>query len=200
MFKKKFYFIVFEGTEGTGKSFQKKKFKAIKTREPGGSSTAESIRKLIFNKKSNKFDKLTDFYLMLAARNEHYKNTILGAKKKKLIVISDRFSDSTLAYQVYGNKINKEVNLINKKYILNNFKPDLTIVLKSKSEIIKKRLKKRNKLNKYDKLKEKFHLRIQNFFIKLSKNKNDYFLFDSSDNDNLLEKKIFSLVIKKLIN
>ena len=82
MHKKKFYFIVFEGVEGTGKSFQinrlykylkKKKLDVVKTREPGGSATAEQIRNLIFSKKTNQFDKLTDFYLMNAARNEHVK-------------------------------------------------------------------------------------------------------------------------------
>ena len=85
MRKKKFYFIVFEGVEGTGKSYQinklyknlkNKKFEATKTREPGGSQTAEKIRNLIFSKNSNKFDKLTDFYLMCAARNEHVKKKL----------------------------------------------------------------------------------------------------------------------------
>ena len=91
MRKKKFFFIVFEGIEGTGKSYQisklynnlkKNNYDAITTREPGGSPTAEQIRKLIFSRKSIKFDKLTDFYLMNAARNEHFKNTLLPAKKK----------------------------------------------------------------------------------------------------------------------
>jgi dTMP kinase len=91
MYKKKFFFIVFEGVEGTGKSYQinklytnlkKEKIDVIKTREPGGSETAEEIRNLIFSKKSNKLDKLTDFYLMNAARNEHVKKTLLVAKKK----------------------------------------------------------------------------------------------------------------------
>ena len=72
MHKKKFYFIVFEGVEGTGKSFQikklyksliKKKINVIRTREPGGPLTAEKIRNLIFSKDSEKFDSLTDFYL-----------------------------------------------------------------------------------------------------------------------------------------
>ena len=139
MYKKKFFFIVFEGVEGTGKSFQikklfnnlkKRKIQVLKTREPGGSKTAEKIRKLIFQKNSNKFDSLTDYYLMLAARNEHIIKTLLKAKKNKIIVISDRFTDSTYAYQVVGNKISQEINLINKKYILKNIKPNLTIVLK----------------------------------------------------------------------
>ncbi len=90
MHKKKFFFIVFEGIEGTGKSYQinklflnlkKHKIKSIKTREPGGTKTAENIRKLIFSKKSKKLDKITDFYLMLAARNEHVSQVILPAKK-----------------------------------------------------------------------------------------------------------------------
>ena len=92
MRKKKFYFIVFEGIEGTGKSYQIKKLyknlkkinlNVIKTREPGGSKTAEAIRNLIFSKRINNFDKLTDFYLMNAARNEHVKKTLLVAKKQK---------------------------------------------------------------------------------------------------------------------
>ena len=71
MHKKKFYFIVFEGVEGTGKSYQikklynrlkNKKFNIIKTREPGGSNSAEKIRNLIFSKTKKQFDSLTDFF------------------------------------------------------------------------------------------------------------------------------------------
>ena len=154
MLKKKFFFIVFEGTEGTGKSYQidklyrslkKLRYKVIKSREPGGSKTAELIRKVIFSNKSIQFDKLTDFYLMNAARNEHVKKTILFAKKNKHILISDRFTDSTYAYQVIGNKIDKKINLINQKYILKNLKPNLTIVLKANIKAILTRIKKRKK-------------------------------------------------------
>ena len=118
MRKTKFYFIVFEGVEGTGKSYQinklfhnlkKKKFNIIKTREPGGTPSAEKIRDLIFKKNSNQFDVLTDFYLMCAARNEHVKKLLLKIKKHKKIVICDRFTDSTYAYQVIGNKIDKNL-------------------------------------------------------------------------------------------
>ena len=100
MYKKKFFFIVFEGIEGTGKSFQikklynnllKKKYKVIKTREPGGSKTAEAIRKLIFNKGSSKLHKLTDYFLMLAARNEHYNRAAVQHDCRKAIEHCDRF-------------------------------------------------------------------------------------------------------------
>ena len=120
MYKKKPFFIVFEGIEGCGKSYQAQKLKknlkkkginSILTREPGGTKSAESIRTLIlkdyFNKgKEEKFDKYTDTLLYLAARNEHVKNKIKPALKKKNVVICDRFIDSTLAYQVYGKKVN----------------------------------------------------------------------------------------------
>jgi len=111
MYKKKPFLIVFEGVEGCGKSYQGKKLRrnlkkeginSILTREPGGTRSAESIRTLIlrdyFNRgKEEKFDKYTDTLLYLAARNEHIKNKIKPALKKKKVVIYDRFIDSTLA-------------------------------------------------------------------------------------------------------
>ena len=199
---------MFEGIEGTGiscqisklfNSLKKKKIKTIKTREPGGSSSAEKIRNLIFNKKSNYLDKLTDFYLMLAARNEHLNKTLLPAQKNKIVVISDRFSDSTYAYQVVGKGINFNLFKTNNNYILKNFKPNLVIVLKSNFLSISKRIKKRKNNNKFDRLKKKFYQKAQNSFIKITrKNKSRYSLFDSSINDNILEKKILKLVLKKI--
>ena len=207
MHKKKFYFIVFEGVEGTGKSFQinrlykylkKNKLDVVKTREPGGPATAEQIRNLIFSKKTNQFDKLTDFYLMCAARNEHVKKFLLKAKKKQQIIICDRFTDSTYAYQVIGNKIDKNINNLNQKYIIKNLKPNLTIVLKSNFKSIFSRIKKRKKLNKFDMLKINFYKKVQNFYLSIAKNNKNYFVFDSSKNTPDLEIKIFNLIIKKL--
>ncbi len=207
MHKKKFFFIVFEGIEGTGKSYQIKKlsnnlkklgFNLQTTREPGGSKTAEKIRNLIFSKYANNFDKITDYYLMNAARNEHVKKTLLLAKKQKKIIISDRFTDSTYAYQVVANKIDKEINLINQKYILNNLKPNLTIVLKSNFKAIFSRIKKRKISNKFDRLKINFYTKAQNAFLSLAKKNNKYLVFDSSENTQILEKKLLSIILKKL--
>jgi len=207
MRKKKFFFIVFEGVEGTGKSYQINKlynnlkknfFDVIKTREPGGSPTAEKIRKIIFPRKTIKFDKLTDFYLMNAARNEHVINTILVAKKQKKILISDRFTDSTYAYQVIGNKIDKKINLLNQKYILNDLKPNLTIVLKSNFNTIFSRIKKRKNNNKFDNLKTNFYKKAQNAYLSLAKKNKNYLVFDSSKNNTDLEKQIFSIVMDSI--
>ena len=154
MYKKKSFFIVFEGVEGCGKSFQsrklyrnlkKRKLQAIITREPGGTKSSELIRNLIlkdyFRKsKKDKFDKYTDTLLYLAARNEHIKNKIKPALEKKKIVICDRFVDSTIAYQVIGKKVNLKFVKNIHKIILKGIKPNLTFVLKVSSKSSKRRL------------------------------------------------------------
>ena len=81
-----------------------------------------------------KFDKYTDTLLYLAARNEHIQNKILKAKRTKKILICDRFIDSTIAYQVYGKKVNIKFIKNIHKYILNGLKPNLTFVLKVSSK------------------------------------------------------------------
>ena len=212
MYKKKPFFIVFEGVEGCGKSFQskklfhklkKRKIETILTREPGGTKTSELIRNLIlkdyFQKNlKEKFDKYTDTLLYLAARNEHIKNKIKPALLKKKIVICDRFIDSTLAYQVYGKKVDlKFINNIHKK-ILNGIKPNIVFVLKVSKKTSKKRLKKRKTKNRYDNFAQSFYTKAQKSFIKLAKNKKNYFILNSSKNDNNLENIIFNIVKKKI--
>ena len=212
MYKKKPFFIVFEGVEGCGKSFKskklfhslkKKKIPTILTREPGGTKSAELIRNLIlkdyFNKsQKEKFDKYTDTLLYLAARNEHLKNKILPALKEKKVVICDRFVDSTLAYQVYGKKVN--INFIKNihKLILRKVKPNITFILRVSSDSSKQRLKKRKTKNRYDKFSKSFYNKVQKSFLKLARNKKNYYILDSSKNDNLLEKLIFKITLKYL--
>ncbi|MDA8771411.1 dTMP kinase [Candidatus Pelagibacter bacterium] len=214
MYKKKPLFVVFEGVEGCGKSFQckkllnnlkKKNYSVLLTREPGGTKSAELIRNLILkdyfnkdNKKKEKFDKYTDTLLYLAARNEHIKNKIKPALKKKSVVICDRFIDSTLAYQVYGKKVNlKFINNIH-KFILEGIKPDITFVLKVSSITSRKRLKKRKSKNRYDNFAQSFYNKAQKSFLQIAKNKKNYFVLDSSNNDDILEKKILKIVSKYL--
>ncbi len=212
MYKKKPFFIVFEGVEGCGKSFQsnkllnnlkKKKISTILTREPGGTETAELIRNLIlkdyFKKlKRDKFDKYTDTLLYLAARNEHVKNKIIPSLKKKKVVICDRFIDSTIAYQVYGKKVSlKFINNIH-KIILGKLKPNLTFVLKVRPNVSKKRLKKRKSKNRYDNFPQSFYDKAQKSFLKISKNKKNYFVLDSSLNDSSLENEILKITLRKL--
>ena len=212
MYKKKPFFIVFEGIEGCGKSYQskklfnklkQKKIDTILTREPGGTKSSELIRNLIlkdyFNKsKKEKFDKYTDTLLYLAARNEHVKNKIKPALIQKKVVICDRFTDSTLAYQVYGKKV--DINFINNvhKKILQNLKPNIVFILKVSKKSSKNRLKNRKTRNRYDNFSQSFYTKAQKSFLKIAKNKKNYFVLDSSSNDKNLEIKIYSIVKKYL--
>ena len=209
---KKTFFVIFEGVEGCGKSFQAKKLyeklrknkvDTILTREPGGTKSSELIRNLIlkdyFTKDSKeKFDKYTDTLLYLAARNEHIKNKIKPALLKKKVVICDRFIDSTIAYQVFGKKVDKRfIDNIHKK-ILQGVKPNIVFVLKVSEKTSKARLKKRKTKNRYDNFKQSFYTKAQKSFIKIAKNKRNYFILESSSNDNSLQKKIFNIINKYL--
>ena len=209
---KKGFFIVFEGIEGSGKSYQAKILynklkklnkKVILTREPGGTKSAEIIRKIIlkdyFEKnKKIKFDKYTDTLLYLASRNEHVKNKIKPALKQGKIVICDRFIDSTYAYQVEGKKVQNDFIKKIHNQIIGNLRPNLTIVLKVQQKSFVKRLQKRKTRNRYDNFPTKFYLKAQRSFIKLSKNKKNYVIFDSSNNTTELQNLIFRLIVNRI--
>jgi len=208
MLKKKSLFITFEGIEGSGKSYHSKKlYKKLKkiglsvflTREPGGSVGAEKIRNIILTGKKNKFSITTDTLLYLAARNEHIENKLVPLIKKKKIIICDRFTDSTLAYQVYAKGVDKNlVDNIHKK-ILKKIKPDLTIILTVSLTKAFLRIKKRKKLNRYDKFSKAFYKKAQNAFIKIAKkNKKKYLVIDNTSDSNNVEKIIFKNFVKLL--
>ena len=197
--------IVFEGIEGSGKSLhisnvcnylKKKKIPFLKLREPGGSRNSEIIRKLILKKKSN-FNKNTDLLLYLASRSENV--SLLKKNYKKKIIIIDRFIDSTLAYQHYGLKV--EYSLIKKinDYILDGFKVDFTFLNIVSINNMIKRLKKRKKLNRYDKFDNIFYKKVQNGFLNIfKKNKKKYLIVDSNltidENKTKIIKKINELI------
>ena len=206
MYKKKPLFVTFEGIEGSGKSYQcrklynelrNKNLSVILTREPGGTKSAEKIRKVILedyfaSDSKEKFSKYTDTLLYLAARNEHVQNIIRPAMTKKKIVICDRFIDSTLAYQVYGKGVSKILVDSIHKFILGNIKPDLTFVLKVNISKALQRLKKRKKKNRYDKFSKNFYIRVQNAFIKIArKNAKRYCIVDNSEDSTKTERIIF---------
>jgi dTMP kinase len=193
--------IVFEGIEGSGKShhisivskyLSKKKINHIKIREPGGNPNSEKIRKLILNNKSN-FNKDTDLLLYMAARSENM-NVIKKSFNKKIILI-DRFTDSTIAYQHYGMGV--DLNLIEtlNKYMLKNIKVSFTFLNVVNKKNLQKRLKQRKSLNRYDKFKMSFYNKVQSGFLRLlKKKKNKYQLINS----NLDIKKNEKLILNKI--
>ena len=197
----KYPIIVFEGVEGSGKSYhikniqkylKRKKIKFIKLREPGGSINSEKIRKVILSNNSN-FHKLTDLFLYIAARNENVQSIIRKNYKKKVILI-DRFKDSTIAYQHFGMNINKKlINELN-NIVLKDIKPNFTFLNIVNMKNLKQRINRRKK-NRYDKFNNNFYNKVQKGYIKLAKNKKNYMIVNS--NSSILENK---LKIQKKIN
>ena len=197
--------IVFEGIEGSGKShhisvvskyLSKKKINHIKIREPGGNPNSEKIRKLILSNKSN-FNKDTDLLLYMAARSENI-NIIKKSYNKKIILI-DRFTDSTIAYQHYGMGVNLDLIKTLNKYLLKNIKISFTFLNVVNKKNLQKRLKQRKSLNRYDKFKMSFYNKVQNGFIKLLKLKPKKYIKINSNMNIKINEKIILDKIKSLI-
>ena len=192
--------IIFEGVEGSGKTYhldkvakylKKKKLSFIKIREPGGNKNSEKIRNLILNSKAS-FNKKTDLLLYQAARSENITN-IKNNYKKKIILI-DRFTDSTIAYQHFGFGLNLKIIKNLNKYLLGNIKPSFTFlnIVDKKNMLI--RLKLRKKLNRYDKFTANFYSKVQNGFLKLARNKKNYKIINSNLDIIDNEKKILGII------
>ena len=196
----KYPVIVFEGIETSGKStniniatkyLKKNKKSFIKLREPGGTAFSEQIRKLLLNKKL-KLGSKTDLMLFYAARSENFEKIIKKNYKRKIILI-DRFTDSTTAYQHYGMNISLKIIKILNKFIIGNFKPNITFLSTINIRNLKLRLNKRIKLNRYDRFKLKFYAKVQKGYYKISKKSKNYIIIDSN-------KKSISEVKKVIIN
>ena len=197
--------IVFEGIEGSGKSYhlaavakhlKQKKISFIKIREPGGSLNSEKIRKLMLNNKSN-FNKNTDLLLFLSSRSENI--SLIKKNYNKKIILIDRFTDSTIAYQHFGFGVNlKLINLLN-KYLLKDIKIDYTFLNTVSNKNLSLRLKKRKLLNRYDKFNSVFYNKVQKGFIKLAKSKKNLYTIINSNLEIEDNKKLIIDKIKKLI-
>jgi len=197
--------IVFEGIEGTGKShhiknvakyLKKVNKKFIQIREPGGSKNAEKIRNLILNNKST-FNKNTDLLLYLSSRSENLE--LINKNIGKNIILIDRFTDSTIAYQHYGMGLNLKFIMNINNYLLKNINVDFTFLNTVNKENMKQRLMKRKNLNRYDKFNYTFYDKVQKGFIKIfNKNPKKYMKIDSNlgidHNEKIILNKIDSLI------
>ena len=198
--------IVFEGIEGSGKTFhidnvssylKRKKIPFLKIREPGGSKNSEIIRKLILNNKSS-FNKNTDLLLYLSARSENI--DLIKKNYKKKIILIDRFVDSTIAYQHYGMGVDYSIiNQIN-KFLLENIKVNFTFLNTVSHKNMILRLKERKILNRYDKFNTSFYDKVQKGFLKLmrKKKKNSFMIVNSNlpinTNKEIVLKKVDKLI------
>ncbi len=172
-------FITFEGGEGAGKSTQIALLaNALKTldlpvtttREPGGSASAEIIRDLLLDPKSS-WDGATEALLHFAARADHYTTLIRPALKRGDWVLSDRFADSTKAYQGYGLGVDLEAIQILHQISLGDVEPDLTIILDLPPEMGMARINAgTDNPDRYEQMDIEFHRRLRLGFLEIAKN------------------------------
>lgn len=178
-------FITFEGGEGTGKSTQiellsqyltSKNIDHIITKEPGGTEIGKEIRRILLTKRVEELDPISEALLYYADRAHHVRSKILPALEKGIWVLSDRFADSTKAYQFYGynKKISRE--LLDELYqiAVGDLKPDLTLILDIDPKIgLKRSLNKAETMEikeTHFELKElEFHNNLRNGFLEIAK-------------------------------
>ena len=185
-------FVTIEGTEGSGKSsvvaevvklLEKDGEVIVRTREPGGTPIAEEIRNVILDKKNTAMDSMTEALLYAASRRQHLVEKVWPLSKEGKIVISDRFLDSSLAYQggARGLGIDKVLEL--NQYATDGFYPDLTLLFDLDPRIGLARIAANNnrEVNRLDLEKIEFHDQVRQTFLNLAKRFNDrYVVLDAS--------------------
>ncbi len=201
-------FISFEGIEGTGKTIQskllyeyliKKGFQTLLTEEPGGTRIGLTIRDLLLSVDNTEMKPLTELLLYNASRIQHIQEVILPAIKKGVVVITDRFTDSTVAYQGYGRGI--ELHLINtiEKIVTGGLKPDITILLDLDVEIGLKRNKGINKKDRIELEDITFHKRVRNgYHTTAAKEPERVHVIDASKSIEHIHRSITKIVIDLL--
>jgi dTMP kinase len=147
-------FITFEGLDGSGKSTQMRKlatalraagYAVVETREPGGTATGEKIRRVLLDSATQDLSSLAEMALMFASRAQHIAEVILPALERGQIVLCDRFTDSTEAYQGSGRKLGSAVVLKLHRFLCGDLQPDLTILLDSDPRMSIGRARRRNR-------------------------------------------------------
>lgn len=172
-------FITFEGGEGSGKSTQVRRLAAAlrdsglsvtETREPGGSPGAEAIRALLLNGEVGRWDAVTEALLHYAARRDHLEKTLRPALAAGNWVISDRFADSTLAYQGYGHGLDRGLVAQLHDAVVGGFKPDLTLILDIPVAAGLARAAGRGQgADRYERMDPAFHERLRQGFLEIAR-------------------------------
>jgi dTMP kinase len=201
-------FITLEGGEGAGKSTQARRLAAaleargiasLVTREPGGSPGAEDIRKLLVNGEPGRWDALTETLLLFAARADHVAHTIRPALDAGKFVICDRFTDSTYAYQGVGRGTPRETIRRVESVVLEDFKPDMTLVLDLPSEAGLQRADTRGGgETRFEKFDAEFHEKLRQAFLDIARRAPDRCtVIDASGSEDDVARAIWDAVSRR---
>ena len=198
-------FITFEGGDGSGKSTQVNllkdyldnlNFETIKTREPGGTPSAEILRDLLTTGEVEKWTPMSEALLMWAARYEHLIQVIEPALNSGKNVICDRFYDSTYAYQGVAHNLGIDKMEKLKKIIIGDIEPDVTFVLDIDPKVgLKRSLDRPNQENRFESYNIDFHNKIRSAFLEIAKkNKNRCVVVDASLNEQEINNLIITVI------
>jgi len=172
-------FISFEGGEGSGKSIHSRRLadwlkgqghEAVLTREPGGTAGAEEIRQLLVQGEAARWEPMTEALLHFAARRDHVAKVIRPALARGAWVVSDRFVDSTVAYQGFAHGLGAEPIALLRKLVLGDFAPGLTLLFDVAVELGLERAGKRQSADaRYESMGEAFHTRVREGFLAIAR-------------------------------
>lgn len=201
-------FITLEGGEGTGKSTQIRRLAAalekaglavLCTREPGGSPGAEEIRKLMVEGEPGRWDAVTETLLAYAARVDHVARTIGPALRAGTWVISDRFNDSTFAYQGVGRGLARETIRRIDSAVLDDFAPDLTLILDLDVKTgLERALARSGMENRFEKFGTEFHEKLRQAFLDIAKRSPERCrVIDASGPEEQVAEAIFAAVSRR---
>jgi len=200
-------FITLEGIEGSGKTsslksitdlLDKKNISYVVTREPGGSSIGKELRAILLDPETE-ISPEVELLLMLSDRKDHVEKIILPNLEKGNWVVSDRFMDSSIAYQGGGRQLGKKLIISLAEY-LNLPQPDLTLLFDLPVETSLSRVKARGELDRFEKEELEFHKRIRNTYLDLAKNNSNRIkIIDSSEKIESMLNNV-KQAIEKLFN
>ncbi len=197
-------FISLEGIEGTGKTTQAellagylrgRGFTVTRTEEPGGTPISLKIRDLLLSPECKEMDPMTELLLYNASRVQHIKEVIMPALERGDVVVTDRFSDSTVAYQGYGRGI--DLKLINDldRISTGSLRPDITLLLDVE---VQTGLRRNRSVNKKDRIELEdisFHARVRKGFINMAAKENTRIrLIDCSGNVETVHRDIVVVI------
>jgi len=197
-------FITFEGTEGCGKTtqaelladfFRQKGYEILLTREPGGPKISENIRTILLNKDNVEMLPETEMLLYMASRSQHTGEWILPALKAGKIVISDRYYDSTIAYQGAARKIDRNIIDTIRKYATFGLIPDLTFLVDLPAAVGLSRIKKED-ADRLEQESLEFHTKVREGFLKIAKEESRYYIINGNNSIEEINKDILKIIQK----
>lgn len=202
-------FITLEGPEGSGKSMQIREladfvreqgFEVLTTREPGGTFIGDQIREVIMRMDNTMMHPNTEILLFCAARAQIVTEVIRPNLEKGVVVISDRYGDSTLAYQGYGHGLDLQILKDILKFATGGLQPDLTLLLDLEvDEGLNRKIKGGSEWNRLDAQKVEFHKRVRNGYKEMALAEPDRWkVINASNEPHMVQQDIRKVILKKL--